>query len=300
MANTLVSNDLVNAGNVYPTGLRFNVLTGTTADTNIAVTGIATTDKILCATRFDRTSAGATLLTADLTSEIVILSAGNIQVTDTNTTGDKIWLWWYDKTGGTNVLGSGDLLNAANTFSEGLRFTVAAGAGAAANIAISGIETTDKLLQVLRINRDATAATVDWADDTANCSITSAGNIQSSTNLTGDSILVMWYDKTGGTPLLSDANLLNVVNPFPVGLTMSLVAGDTATTNIPVTGIATTDTILFAMAFIFDPAAVTTDGSAANFDNVTDETTITSAGNIQLATLDSTGCQILVIWYNKA
>lgn len=300
MASVLTQADLINVGNSYPTGLRWNVVTGAAADTNIAVTGISTTDKIVYAFRFDRTSAGATLLVDDLTSEVVILSAGNIQLTDTVTTGDQLWLCWYDKTGGTNVLSSADLLNANNTFAEGLRFNVVVGgAGANVDMPITGIATTDKLLHVFRLNRDVVAANVGWGDNTSACSITSTGNIQSTSDLTGDTVLVMWYDKSGGTPLLNDSDLLNAVNPFPVGLKISLVAGDLPETDIPVTGIATTDTILLAMGFIFDPTAVTTDGSAADYDDVGDEISITSAGNIQLSTLDSTGSQLLIIWYDK-
>lgn len=300
MANTLTHADLQNAGNSYPLGLRFTAFAGANADTNITVTGITTADKPIFAIRFDRTSAGATLLTADITSEVVITATDTIQFTDTDTTGDKVLLCWYDKIGGTGPLTALDLVNSGNSFHKALRFSAVAGAGANTNIAITNIATTDKLLLCLRLNRDATAANVDWLNDTANCSITSAGNIQSTTNTTGDALFVIWYDKNGGTPLLKDADLVNASNPFPVGLKFAVLSGAAPDTNIAVTNIATTDKIMYAMQFVFDPAAVTTDGSAANFATVTSEVAITSAGNIQLSDTDTTGSQILLVWYDKA
>lgn len=84
----------------------------------------------------------------------------------------------------------------AGVVQEQVRAQVVAGAGANSNIAITGILTTDKLVCVARLDRDATAANINLLDDTANCSITSNGNIQSTTNTTGDALLVIWARRT--------------------------------------------------------------------------------------------------------
>lgn len=78
-----------------------------------------------------------------------------------------------------------------------LKVVVVAGTTAAANIAVSGIATTDKIVAVVRVDLDATAANIDVDDLTSEASITSAGNIQlSTTNTTGDKLIVFWLDIT--------------------------------------------------------------------------------------------------------
>ena len=78
-----------------------------------------------------------------------------------------------------------------------LKFAVVAGASAVANIAISGIATTDKIVAVVRVDLNATAANIDVDDLTSEASITSAGNIQlSTTNTTSDKLIVFWLDIT--------------------------------------------------------------------------------------------------------
>ena len=77
------------------------------------------------------------------------------------------------------------------------KVAVVAGTTAAANIAISGIATTDKIVAVVRVDLDATASNIDVDDLTSEASITSAGNIQlSTTNTTGDKLIVFWLDIT--------------------------------------------------------------------------------------------------------
>ncbi len=73
-------------------------------------------------------------------------------------------------------------------------------------------------------------------------------------------------------------------------LKISIVAGALAATNIPVTGIALVDTLLSVLQV---PAnALTVDRTA--------QASITSAGNIQLSTTDTTGAMLYVFWYDKA
>lgn len=78
-----------------------------------------------------------------------------------------------------------------------------------------------------------------------------------------------------------------------LGLKVTVVAGAAADTNIAIAGLATSDTLL-AVLEVFPPY------SAAQFTlyNRLLETKITSAGNIQLNDTDSTGNQLLVIWYD--
>ena len=72
------------------------------------------------------------------------------------------------------------------------------------------------------------------------------------------------------------------------GLTQTLVVGAAADTNIAVAGIGVDDTIV---SVLHNTAGVLVD--------VTAEASITSAGNIQLADTDTTGDQLIVLWFNK-
>lgn len=74
--------------------LQVSVLAGTTATTNIAVTGIATSDKIVWCGHLSTAAAIATL--ADITSEVSVTSAGNIQLSSTDTSSDALLLFWID------------------------------------------------------------------------------------------------------------------------------------------------------------------------------------------------------------
>ncbi len=73
------------------------------------------------------------------------------------------------------------------------------------------------------------------------------------------------------------------------GLTKELVAGNSATTNIAIAGIKTTDTILSVLHLT---------AGAASAD-LTSEASITSDGNIQLSSTDTTGDQLWVEFYSK-
>ena len=73
-----------------------------------------------------------------------------------------------------------------------LKVSIVDGTTATTNIAITGIATTDELIFVGHYSTKASIATL--VDDTANCSITSAGNIQSATNTSSDLLEVWWID----------------------------------------------------------------------------------------------------------
>ena len=83
--------------------VKFTVVNGTTSATNIAISGIATTDKIVSVVKLDFTLAEGTHNTrtweaSDLTSEASVTSAGNIQLSTTNTSGEILLVLWLDIT----------------------------------------------------------------------------------------------------------------------------------------------------------------------------------------------------------
>jgi hypothetical protein len=105
--------------------------------------------------------------------------------------------------GGSHLAQLEALLNAAATdiaalvarvstgLFENLKLALVNGAAAATNIAISGIATTDLLVQVIELTSGAVSALRG-----GEASITSAGNIQlSTTNTTGKTLLVLWFDR---------------------------------------------------------------------------------------------------------
>ncbi len=76
--------------------VKFTVVNGTTAATNIAISGIATTDKIVSVVKLDFTLSGGTSNTR--TWEASVTSAGNIQLSTTDTSGEILLVLWLDIT----------------------------------------------------------------------------------------------------------------------------------------------------------------------------------------------------------
>jgi hypothetical protein len=66
--------------------------------------------------------------------------------------------------------------------------------GAAGALVLTGIKATDRLISVLRVNRDATAANIDVTDVTAEFTISDDDEIDNTggTNTTGDALIVTW------------------------------------------------------------------------------------------------------------
>ena len=79
------------------------------------------------------------------------------------------------------------------------------------------------------------------------------------------------------------------------GLKFTLTAGAAADADITVTGITTSDTL--ASVIGFDPDNGT---PADQVIDVTSEASITDDNDIQCDTTDTTGYDLLVIWYDKA
>lgn len=76
---------------------------------------------------------------------------------------------------------------------ESLSKAVVSGTTADTNIAITGIKMTAKLFLVLEL-AGAGVDVTDMADQTANCSVTSAGNLQCTADTSGDKLLVLYFN----------------------------------------------------------------------------------------------------------
>lgn len=89
----------------------------------------------------------------------------------------------------------------------------------------------------------------------------------------------------------SDSDLVAAIQELQ-RLKVTVVAGAAAVTDIAVAGILTTDTLV---------AVLHEDGtSGVTQSNLVSEASITSAGNIQLATTATTGDKLVVYWFDKA
>ena len=83
--------------------LKFTVVNGAAAATDITIAGIAAADKIVGVAKLDFTLSEGTPNTrtweaSDLTSEASVTSAGNIQLSTTNTTSEVLLVLWLDIT----------------------------------------------------------------------------------------------------------------------------------------------------------------------------------------------------------
>jgi len=78
-----------------PFEAKYSVVAGAAINTNIAISGIVPgSDQIQAVIRLDRDATAANIDIADVTSETNITSRGNIQLTTTNTTGDRLLVIW--------------------------------------------------------------------------------------------------------------------------------------------------------------------------------------------------------------
>lgn len=81
-----------------------------------------------------------------------------------------------------------------------------------------------------------------------------------------------------------------------LGLQVDIVAGAASATNIPITGIKTTDKLISVIQL---DVAVDT-GTSATGNKVQDAAevaaTITSTGNVQVTSVNTTGDKLLVLW----
>lgn len=79
--------------------------------------------------------------------------------------------------------------------------TAAIAGGSAGNHTVTGIATTDTLISVVRLNRDATAANIDISAITSEFTITAASTINNAggTDTTGDTLLITYRDASAVT-----------------------------------------------------------------------------------------------------
>lgn len=181
-------------------GLKVALVTGATHAQNVTVTGIRSTDRIASVIRI------ASGVPSDVTSEASVTANDTIQLTTTDTGSDKLIVVYFSAAAGgpanlvaldkgklernIEILPSGATLYSLLHELQGLKISVGTGAGAASNIAITSIATTDTLRAVFKVAAGA------WTDLTSEASITSAGNIQCSTTSTsGAKVVVIWYQK---------------------------------------------------------------------------------------------------------
>jgi hypothetical protein len=87
--------NLVTAGS---TVLRSASAAGTTAATNIAITGIKTSDALAAVFLLNRDATAANINIGSVQSEASITSDGNIQLSTTNSTGDTLLVFWQPST----------------------------------------------------------------------------------------------------------------------------------------------------------------------------------------------------------
>ena len=233
-------------------GLKSSIQAGAAANTDITVTGISTDDTIIAALELNATH----YLPTDQTRRCTITDTNDVQCSKT-TASDVVWILYHDA-------------SAQGIEAPCLKYVQVNGAAANTNMAITGIATEDTLLCVMAL-ADTTAA---WTDDLAQCSITSAGNIQSSTNNSTATLLIIYHDASG------QGNTSTC-------LRFTQAAGAAALRNIRVPGI-TTDDELIAVQELAVTTGLPTDRTA--------EASVSSNGNIQLSTTSTAGDQLIIIW----
>jgi len=241
---------------------KFELVDGTTATTNIAVANILTTDELVFVGHFSTKAAIASL--DDDSANCTITSDGNIQ-SATDTSSDLLMVIWNDLTDGPDTRSA-----------SCLKFNILAGTTASTNIAVTGALTTDDILFVGHFSTAAAIATV--VDDTANCSFTTDGNLQSATDTSTDMLFLIWDDLTSGGDTRSS-----------MCLQASVLAGAAAATNIAVTNALTDDEILYC-------AHGTTDALLESLVDITSEASFTTDGQLQLSTTDTTSDVLWLFW----
>ena len=243
---------------------------GVGANTNIAISGIATEDTLIFVGKFITAAAIASL--TDITSTCSITSAGNIQCTASTEAGGDAGLFvvWDDNDGAKRAR---DVYN--------LKFAVLAGvANAATDITVTGLATEDEVIFCGQFTTAAAIATI--TDITTTLTITATDTMRSSATTVDDTLLFVWNDLNPGSGSSNTAR-------DSICLKVSVLAGTTATTNIAVTDIATEDQILWC-------GHLTTAAAIITLEDKTSEVSVTSAGNIQLAST-STATDALWLWW---
>ena len=195
-------------------GLRISTVNGAAANTNINVTGFRTEDTVAAVLRFNRSNTASEINFTDVTSEASIQGNSTIRLNTTNTSGDRLVVFWFNKSG-THVSGleelrphftrgeartAGQLEDTLYTMIrelQNLRITTVAGVVADADTDITDLADDDVVLDVLRLTRDSTASNIQVSSIGDTFNSPSGGSIVSDTNYDGSQLLVLWYDKSG-------------------------------------------------------------------------------------------------------
>lgn len=97
MANILNPVDFVNAGNPYPTGLRYILVTGGPADTELIVeVDVTPEDKVVYALYLQTKVISASIVLNDITANVSIPADNRVIISNINTTDGYIWFCYYD------------------------------------------------------------------------------------------------------------------------------------------------------------------------------------------------------------
>lgn len=250
--------------------LRVSIVDGDTGTTDIAVSGIKTTDELIHVDHFSTKASMASVV--DDTANCSITSAGNIQ-SSTNTSSDLLRVWWNDL---SPLVASVQATSLGN-----YQFSILTGTTASADIAVANSQTDDRIIHVSHYTTLVAIESV--VDDTAQGSFTSDGQFQSSTNTSSNQLLVVWQSNSGAAILSKSINNIGI----------AILAGTTATTNIAVSGIVTSDSILHCAHY--STAAV-----IATMADITSEVDISSDGNIQLSTSNTTSDALWLAWSDNS
>lgn len=250
--------------------LKFALLTGAIDSATVGITctagdgtAITTSDIIVGCLELEVTSNAWT----DNTAASAIIAGGKVTVPRSDD--DKVAVWWL----ACNAAGQ-----VASPFVAG---GVAAGAGANASMTLTGIALTDTLISVIEVN----ATTGAWTDRTAASSIHAADVIRCTSSTNGNSVFVLYMDKSGPRGFAS------------LNLQMGIATIDVSPTSDPSTatliGINSRDVILMALCV-----------DEKNYDVLYDLTAFCTPGNDSV-TIDepsptaSSGAKVLV-FYQKS
>lgn len=254
--------------------LQISTFRGVAEDIDIPLIGknptevIKAGDTILSALEWDTESTIATL--ADVTANVSIARNGYI-TNDTAPTSD-IWqglLFWHrgDDSGAGAAIGP-----------IALKSILVTGGNAAADLTATGLEVGDTIITVLHLSTAAQISTI--ADVTHLCTIGGAAVLNCSIATNSDHLWVFYHDADGTA----------YTNP---SLKISILSGDTATTDITVTGAVAADVVVFV-------GHITTEAAVASIADLTSEGSFTDADDFQMSSTDTSNDALFLIWLDVA
>ena len=319
-------------------GLRVQAVVGATAATNIAIADITTEDTLVSVLGLDRNATAANIDFYSIT-DASITSDGNIQMATTVTSGDALLVFWFDKSGAaadsklddlTFLFGKGeartdvhkmDSLYSVLLELQNFRVSAVAGANTTIDVVIPGRTAADPIAYVATFFRSSTASSINIVPPTSGYTEQTNGSIRTATNYTGSTLLVFWWDKSGGSRVenSSMASIMPIPPYFTKGqaalsgqlprkslhywlrelraFQVSVVTGaDGSTTAADIT----LPGFVHGQSHIISMLRFNSDATAANI-NVSNYTAyqVNDDGDLQV-TADVSGDQLLVFWLNPS